>query len=293
MKAARKPFKIVGTVCVAAGLISTWDAPTAHASQSFYGEITPTHDLTAVYFLFAAGPCAPAYSKKIADFIPANTTTAFNITLNSITPASYIGDRFTIVALYDSVNGGVSLGFDPTQGTNILATSPAPDFNGSWTIGYGSTGYNGSGVDESVVAAALQSGTYNGVSLDDSQSGGLEIDPNASVRYWIPDEPKYYSQISTNPSAPAAFTLINFSAAAYGGSGFILEVVPPTLESSPIGADGAFQLTVSGPASSTIIQASTNLANWTNIYTNTPPFTFTDSMTTIFPSRYYRAQVGP
>ena len=31
------------------------------------------------------------------------------------------------------------------------------------------------------------------------------------------------------------------------------------------------------PYYSTIIQASTDLVNWVNIYTNTPPFTFTDS----------------
>jgi hypothetical protein len=54
------------------------------APLSFSGEISPTYNLTAVYFLLAAGPCNPAYSKKIADFVPANTTTSFNITLNSI-----------------------------------------------------------------------------------------------------------------------------------------------------------------------------------------------------------------
>jgi hypothetical protein len=115
------PLKTVGAACLAAGLVSTWDACPVQASQSFSGEITPTHDLSAVYFLFASGPCAPAYSKKIADFLPANTTTAFDITFNSIDDNSDVGNRFAIVALYDSANGGVSLGFDPTQAANILA----------------------------------------------------------------------------------------------------------------------------------------------------------------------------
>jgi hypothetical protein len=196
--------------------------------------------------------------------------------------------------LYDSVNGGASLGFNPVQAANILAQSPAPGFDGPWTIGYGGDGaFNPNGVEESVVAAALQSGTYNGVSLDDSESGGLEIDPNASVENWLPNQVNYYSQISTNPNNPSAFTLVNFSGASAGGSGFVVEIVPPALGSLPMGAAGAFRLTVSGSSVSTIIQASTNLVNLVNIFTNTPPFTFTDSMATTFPSRYYRAQVGP
>jgi len=223
----KRSWKTTGVACVTAGLLSTWDASQAHAAPyTFSGEITPTLDLSDVYFLFAAGPCAPAYSKKISDFLPANTTTSFSITLNSIYAIDgndYVGDRFSIVALYDSVNGGVSLGFDPTQAANILATSPAPDFNGPWTIGYGGNGvFNPFGVDESVVADTLQSGTYNGVSLDDSSSGGLQIDPNTG---W-PSPVNYYSQISTDPLAPAAFTLINFSGASAGGSGFVVEVVP-------------------------------------------------------------------
>lgn len=196
---------------------------TPAAPLSFTGEITPTLDLAAVYFLFAAGPCSPAYSKKIADFIPANTTTAFNITLNSIYAYGsdvWVGHRFSVIGLYDSVNGGVSLGFDPAVATtNILAQSPAPEFNGPWTSGYGSTG------DESLIANRLQSGFYNGASLDDSSAGGL-IDPNASVLFWLPDQTAYYSQISTDPQASAAFTLINFSGASAGGSGFVVEVVP-------------------------------------------------------------------
>jgi hypothetical protein len=54
-------------------------------------------------------------------------------------------------------------------------------------------------------------------------------------------------------------------------------------------AGGAFQLsvTVPSPYYTTIIQASTNLVKWTGVYTNTPPFTFTDSIAG--PSRFYRA----
>jgi hypothetical protein len=54
-------------------------------------------------------------------------------------------------------------------------------------------------------------------------------------------------------------------------------------------ADGTFQLTVTMPSPyyTTIVQASPDLVNWTDICTNTPPFTFTDSTTQR--SRFYRA----
>lgn len=164
--------------CLAAGLVSSWDAP-ARADQTFTGEITPATDLTAVYFLFAAGPCAAPYSKKIADFIPGNTTTSFDITFSSLGPDSYVGDNYAIIALYDSANGGVSLGFDPTEAASILGQSPAPDFNGPWSAGYG----NG---DEASVAGILQSGTYNGGSIDDAANMGGLVDPNTglSMYYW-------------------------------------------------------------------------------------------------------------
>jgi sugar lactone lactonase YvrE len=55
-----------------------------------------------------------------------------------------------------------------------------------------------------------------------------------------------------------------------------------------------FQVTVTEPSpyGSTVLQASTNFSIWTNVYTNTPPFTFTDSIHTAS-SRFYRAHVGP
>lgn len=233
----KNTWKAAGATCLAVGLVSTWDAP-ANAQESpygpisFSGAITPSENLYDVYFLLASGGCAPAYSKLIANYIPANTTTTFNITFNSIysvdggvTP--WVGNYFTVVGLYDTVNGGASLGFNPTQGANILSQSPAPDFDGPWTIGYGPNGsFNAGGVQESVVAGALESGTYDGQSLDDSSSGGLEIDPNASVEFWLPDQVNYYSQISTDPNNPSDFTLVDFSGASPGGSGYAVEVVP-------------------------------------------------------------------
>ena len=68
---------------------------------------------------------------------------------------------------------------------------------------------------------------------------------------------------------------------------------PPQVSAISVGG-GTFQLTVASPTTSTvIIQASTNLVNWVNIYTNTPPFIFSDSISTNYHDRFYRAKIGP
>ena len=69
----------------------------------------------------------------------------------------------------------------------------------------------------------------------------------------------------------------------------------PVPELLAVGTNGICQLTVLMPSPyySTIIQASINSVDWINIYTNIPPFTFTDPMATNFPHRFYRAMLGP
>jgi hypothetical protein len=87
-------------------------------------------------------------------------------------------------------------------------------------------------------------------------------------------------------------TKSTFASGLNAPEGVCFEPVPSLLAT---GANGMFQLTVSMPSPyfSTIVQASTNLVNWTSVYTNTPPFTFTNSMTTTFPYCFYRALLGP
>jgi len=60
-------------------------------------------------------------------------------------------------------------------------------------------------------------------------------------------------------------------------------------------AKGTFQLSVTMPSpySSTIVQASSNLLNWISIYTNTPPYNYTDSTSASASGRYYRVFLGP
>jgi len=69
---------------------------------------------------------------------------------------------------------------------------------------------------------------------------------------------------------------------------------PPQVSAISVGG-GAFHLTISNPnASTVIIQASTNLVNWVNVYTSTlPSITFNDSTQTNYHDRFYRAKIGP
>lgn len=207
MKKLKNPLKTAGVACLAAGLVSTWDASPAHAaSYEFSGEITPSTSLSDVYFLFSVGTCQPGggvFAQEISTFLPANTVTSFDITFNSIADGLGGGDGFAIAGLYDVGNGGVSLSYDPTWATLTLEQNPAPEWNGNWLPIGGSIEYFN---DESDVAASLQSGL----------AGGPPFDPGQSP----------FPGISTDPSNPSDFTMIDFSGASYGGSGSVVEVVP-------------------------------------------------------------------
>jgi uncharacterized repeat protein (TIGR01451 family) len=72
---------------------------------------------------------------------------------------------------------------------------------------------------------------------------------------------------------------------------------PPQISRGFLTGNGIFALTISNPTNPpapVIIQASTNLVTgqWMNIYTSTPPFTFTNLDSTNFPMRFYRAVTG-
>ncbi|SPE51110.1 exported hypothetical protein [Verrucomicrobia bacterium] len=89
---------------------------------------------------------------------------------------------------------------------------------------------------------------------------------------------------------------------SYSGTTFILSVLSasggPPITLTPVSfAAGDFTLRINGSAGSEyIVQASTNLINWTAILTNTPsvtPFTVVDTNAGSFRRRFYRALLGP
>jgi hypothetical protein len=90
---------------------------------------------------------------------------------------------------------------------------------------------------------------------------------------------------------------INAGAISNGWSLTLITSSPIALQPPQFGSfvnsNGTFRLTITSPSYSTIIEASTNLVNWVPVYTNMPPFTFTNSNASSYPYRFYRAVLGP
>lgn len=76
----------------------------------------------------------------------------------------------------------------------------------------------------------------------------------------------------------------------------VIALTPPQISNPVAGTNGTFKLTIpslGGAPATAIVQASTNLMNWANVYTSTPPFTYTDSNATNYPTRFYRVMIIP
>jgi len=78
---------------------------------------------------------------------------------------------------------------------------------------------------------------------------------------------------------------------------YLLSTTPapePIVLSGASVSNNVFQMTITAnPGSNYTIQASTTLVNWLPIYTNISPFIFSDPYTSNYPSRFYRALLGP
>jgi hypothetical protein len=83
----------------------------------------------------------------------------------------------------------------------------------------------------------------------------------------------------------------------YNPGALTLQIIPGTAFLSSSLTNRNFQFTFAGQTgSSCLIEASTNLFNWTPLFTNTPfngTLNFVDPQTAQFPNRYYRATVFP
>jgi uncharacterized repeat protein (TIGR01451 family) len=102
-------------------------------------------------------------------------------------------------------------------------------------------------------------------------------------------------------------TMANFASADAGtpdpnpdedSASATVNVIAPTVTLTPTltsgGGGQTLQISVPSPAGLTVvIQANSNLigSNWVNVYTNTPPFIFTDPSASSYLYRFYRAQI--
>jgi hypothetical protein len=123
-------------------------------------------------------------------------------------------------------------------------------------------------------------------------SGDLTINGACLGGAEIPNDGSSWAGTWTN--LPVAAGRVTLTVLPTTAAVVALQMQPlPELDAATI--DNALQLTVTMPPPfcSTILEFSMNLRNWSNVYTSTPPFTYTDSMKSAFPTRFYRALLGP
>jgi glucose/arabinose dehydrogenase len=84
----------------------------------------------------------------------------------------------------------------------------------------------------------------------------------------------------------------NFASGLNQPTGLAFQPVP---ELAAAVTNGGIQVAVTMPSpyQTAIVQVSTDMSNWSSVCTNTPPFTFTNSIDPTLPCRFYRAMLGP
>jgi hypothetical protein len=193
--------------------------------------------------------------------------------------------------------------------TNALAAGITPGVTYYFAVtSYDAAGWESSYSPEISYTVPLNSpaGTATNAALTSaaSTSSGFNFSVNgtAASLYVVVASTNltYWAAVATNAS-PFVFTDNNASRysrrfyKAILASAYVPQVVPaqpvtsPPL-SSPTSAPGGFTFTVNNTAgASYVIVASTNLTFWVAIGTNTAPFAFTDTNSSKFSRRFYKA----
>ncbi len=199
------------------------------------------------------------------------------IAVTTANPIGFVADNFltmnaTLTNLFTGNNTTISIGvtnFGPNVSSNVIVFDTLPfGFNLiSSNATTGSLLINGQNITWNIGNLAVTAGGQANLTVQAALQG-FAID-SASVTAVTPDQ---------NPDDGSGSLTFN-----------VTVLTAPTVGSASL-SGGKFNFTVSSVGPPTVIQASTNLVNWVNIYTNTPPFTFTDTVTSL-PYRFYRAEV--
>lgn len=205
----------------------------------------------------------------------------WSVALTTANPIGYVADDYlamtasaTNLVLGQNVTFYVGItNFGPNTSSNVVVQDAIPSgflvlsnsaTLGSTTVSGQTLTWNVTNTLVDTVGAQLQltlQPTGNGTAINSAQVSAAT--PNQ------------------NPADGSAAVVVNVN-----------PIVSPTLSSTALGAGGQFQLTVSGVSAPVTIQASTNLVNWVNVWTNdSASFTYTNSVNSGYPHRFFRAIV--
>ncbi len=202
------------------------------------------------------------------------------VTITSANPIGYVADdglTMSASATNLPLNGDVTfnisvVNYGPSTSSNVLVSDLAP--NGFTVV---------SANPEGIYSLAENSETWNVGNLALNQATNVSLTlqaPSAPVQF-----AENYASVSAgtpdqNSADNSAYDFVN-----------VISAAAPQLGSVQAGPGGTFQLTVTNPSGlPVVIQASTNLVDWVNVWTNdTSTFTYTDTVTAGIPDRFYRA----
>jgi uncharacterized repeat protein (TIGR01451 family) len=234
----------------------------------------------------AGGNANGTWELFVQNDTPFNSGTITNgwwVTLTTGSPVGYAADNAITmtsspgnVAVYGTVNYTITVtNYGPTGSTNVIVSDALPAgavyFPASVNVTQGTVAHGTIDVVWSVGDLATNAGAKLTMTLEPTFGGSF--DNFASVSADTADP---------NPDDDSASTTVTVGS-----------VTPPQLTASLNKGSGTFQFTVSNGQSGQqyIVQASTNLVNWVNVFTNpaySVPFSFTDTNVSSYGSRFYR-----
>ena len=134
----------------------------------------------------------------------------------------------------------------------------------------------------SLKAAPLSNGSF-GLSVAGGAGETYVVEASTDLIHWVP--------VATNT---ASFNFVDSQAGKYAQR-FYRAVFQSPLQTPALAAIPAaarqFNVAVAGSAGQLyVVQASTNLVDWTSVATNAAPFTFVDTNAARFEKRFFRAQ---
>ena len=208
-----------------------------------------------------------------------DTGTNYNGWFLSLTLASPVGAAADNQIYMTSVATNVPSGSNIVYVLSVTNYGPSPSTNVQVSDTLPSSG--------TLVSSSATQGTVSGTTWNigtlATNAGAqiaLTVRPNSDGSYFN------YAQVSASTPDPNSDDDTASATVSVG--------VPAQLQIGDgvaIGG-GQFLFPVNGPPVLTVIEASTNLLDWVPVYTNTPPFVFTNIISGPFPNDFYRAVQG-